>query len=69
MFYKLLEDLRFVIGLLFFFMSAILLFQGIVHPIEPTSENLNLLAGAVMGVFAVSMLVFSWRGRFSDNHK
>ncbi|MDD4004497.1 MAG: hypothetical protein PHW69_04755 [Elusimicrobiaceae bacterium] len=54
---RLLDDLRFPIGLLFLIFSVILTIVGIILPLKPGSgTNLNLFAGGVMGVFALFML-------------
>ena len=57
---RLLDDLRFPIGLLFSIFAVILLALGIVSPeLRDGGVNLNLFAGLVMGAFALFMLVTS----------
>jgi len=57
---RLLDDLRFPIGLLFIIFSVILIISGFTAPFKPGEEiNLNLWAGAVMGIFALFMLITS----------
>lgn len=54
---RLLDDLRFPIGLLFSIFAAILLVMGVFSPeVRDGGVNLNLFAGAVMGAFALFML-------------
>ncbi|MFA5161505.1 MAG: hypothetical protein WC421_04590 [Elusimicrobiales bacterium] len=57
---RLLDDLRFPIGLLFLIFSVILVISGMVLPLKPDAEmNLNVVSGLMMGVFALFMLVTS----------
>lgn len=57
MIYELLDDLRFPIGLLFSIFSVILVYLGLTEPLPNNADlNLNLLAGAAMGVFGLFMI-------------
>jgi len=66
---QLLDDLRFPIGLLFSIFSVILIVVGLVKPQAVTAGldiNLNVSAGAFMGVFGLFMVlsaVWSARGK------
>jgi hypothetical protein len=54
---KLLEDLRFVIGLLFAILGLLVLGAGLLHPTaEPGALNANIVGGVAMTVFAAVML-------------
>ena len=59
--FKLLEDLRFVVGSFFGILSIILVSVGYVDPITSTvgGTNMNLMAGWTMFVFASFMLTWS----------
>ena len=59
MFIKLLEDLRFVIGLFFGVISLILIAVGYVDPqgSQRAGENMNLVSGWMMALFAAFMLM------------
>ena len=64
---RLLEDLRFVVGLLFGIISLILLGVGLLGEAQPHDElHLNLVTGACMGVFALIMLVMAVQGSKTD---
>jgi hypothetical protein len=57
---RLIEDLRFVIGLFFLIISVILLGLGLFSSELPAhGMNLNLGAGAVMAVFSALMLTLA----------
>lgn len=59
-FKKLMEDLRFVIGLFFSLISIILFFIGIsFRPTEDIELNLNWIASSYMGIFAFTMILLS----------
>ena len=59
---RLLEDLRFVIGVFFAILSCILAVTGMLNPpADPSASNLNLAVGGIMGIFAVFMIVLSLR--------
>jgi len=66
---QLLDDLRFPIGLLFSIFSVILIVVGLIRPQVVTAGldiNLNVSAGAFMGVFGLFMAlsaVWSARGK------
>jgi hypothetical protein len=54
---KLLDDLRFPIGLLFIIFGLILTVMGLANPVKMDCDlNLNLLSGIIMDVFALFML-------------
>ncbi len=57
---RLLEDLRFIIGLLFAIIGFLVLGAGLLHPpAAPGTLNANLVGGAVMTAFAVLMLLLA----------
>ena len=61
---KLLEDLRFVIGLLFAILGLLVLGAGLLHPAgEPGALNANIVGGVTMTVFAALMLTLALLGR------
>lgn len=61
---KLLEDLRFVIGLLFAILGLLVLAAGLLQPAtEPGALNANLVGGVTMTAFAVVMLALALLGR------
>jgi hypothetical protein len=61
---KLLEDLRFIIGLLFAILGLLVLGAGLLHaPTAPGALNANLLGGAAMTAFAVVMLALALLAR------
>lgn len=53
-----LEDLRFVIGLFFGVLAAILIGTGL---LIPHPQHLNLITGVCMGVFSAIMVLLSIR--------
>jgi crotonobetainyl-CoA:carnitine CoA-transferase CaiB-like acyl-CoA transferase len=60
----LLEDLRFIIGLLFGIIGVMVLVAGIFNaPAVPGVLNADLVGGAVMTAFAVLMLLLALLGR------
>lgn len=61
---KLLEDLRFIIGLLFGILGLLVLGAGLLHPpAAPGVVNANLLGGIAMTAFAAVMLALALLGR------
>ncbi len=52
---RLLEDLRFIIGLLFAILGVLVLGAGLLHPVA-SGVNANLVGGGAMTAFAVLML-------------
>ncbi|HLE01821.1 MAG TPA: hypothetical protein VJB59_16290 [Bdellovibrionota bacterium] len=58
---KYLDDLRFIIGVLFMIFALILVVLGITEPVVPGRLNLNLYTGLFMAVFSGGMLFFSVR--------
>ena len=56
---RLLEDLRFIIGLLFAILGVLVLGAGILHPAAPGGVNANLVGGGTMTAFAVLMLALA----------
>jgi len=61
---KLLEDLRFVIGLLFAILGLLVLGAGLLHPAtEPGALNANLVGGIAMTAFAGVMLALALLGQ------
>ena len=57
---KLLEDLRFVIGLLFAILGLLVLGAGLLHPAtEPGALNANIVGGVTMTAFAALMLALA----------
>ena len=54
MLYRLLEDLRFVIGVFFALISCILAVTGFMN-----GTSLNIQVGGLMGIFAVCMIALS----------
>jgi hypothetical protein len=59
MFIKLLEDLRFVIGMFFLIVSVIILSVGYIDPEASTrfGQNMNLFGGWLMGAVSAFMLL------------
>ena len=65
---ELLEDLRFFIGLFFLIVGAILIAQGLIHPVETAGVNLNFDVGLgflVFSFFALLMVFIGFRNRAS----
>lgn len=61
---RLLEDLRFIIGLLFAILGLLVLGAGLLHPpAAPGALNANLLGGVVMTAFAMVMLALALLAR------
>jgi hypothetical protein len=61
---RLLEDLRFVIGLLFAILGLLVLGAGLLHPAaEPGTLNANIVGGVAMTAFAALMLTLALLGR------
>ncbi len=64
---QLLDDLRFPIGLLFSIFSVILIIVGLIKPQTVAAGidiNLNVSAGAFMGVFGLFMVLSAmWSAR------
>lgn len=56
---RLLEDLRFIIGLLFAILGVLVLGAGILHPAAPGTLDANIVGGVAMTVFAAVMLVLA----------
>lgn len=56
---RLLEDLRFIIGLLFAILGLLVLGAGVLHPPEAGTTNANLVGGLAMTAFAVLMLALA----------
>ena len=60
---KLLEDLRFVIGLLFAILGLLVLGAGLLHPpTAPGDLNANVVGGVAMTGFAAVMLLLALLG-------
>ncbi len=53
---RLLEDLRFIIGLLFAILGVLVLGAGVLHPVATGDVNANLVGGGAMTAFAAVML-------------
>jgi hypothetical protein len=61
---KLLEDLRFVIGLLFAILGLLVLGAGLLHPpAVPGDLNANIVGGTAMTGFAALMLALALLAR------
>jgi hypothetical protein len=61
---KLLEDLRFVIGLLFAILGLLVLGAGLLHPATaPGTLNANIVGGVTMTAFAALMLALALFGQ------
>jgi hypothetical protein len=61
---RLLEDLRFVIGLLFAILGLLVLGAGLLHPAaEPGALNANIVGGVTMTAFAALMLALALLAR------
>jgi hypothetical protein len=60
---KLLEDLRFVIGLLFAILGLLVLGAGLLHPAAPDGLNANIVGGVTMTAFAALMLALALHAR------
>ncbi len=56
---RLLEDLRFIIGLLFAILGVLVLGAGILHPVATGGVNANLVGGGAMTAFAALMLALA----------
>ncbi len=54
-----LEDLRFIIGLLFGILGVLVLGAGLLHPVATGGVNANLIGGGVMTAFAALMLALA----------
>ncbi len=61
---KLLDDLRFIIGLLFAILGLVVLATGLAAPgaAAPGTVNANLVGGVAMTAFAALMLVLAVLG-------
>ena len=55
---RLLEDLRFIIGLLFAILGLLVLGAGLLHS-TPGAVNANLVGGVAMTLFAALMLALA----------
>ncbi len=58
---RFLEDLRFIIGLLFAIIGLLVLGAGVLHPAAaaPGTLNANLVGGAAMTLFAALMILLA----------
>jgi len=56
---RLLEDLRFIIGLLFAILGLLVLGAALLHPPAAGTVNANLVGGLAMTVFAALMLALA----------
>lgn len=64
---RLLEDLRFIIGLLFAILGVLVLGAGLLHPpAAPGAINANLVGGVAMAAFAALMLGLALFARPTD---
>jgi hypothetical protein len=56
---RLLEDLRFIIGLLFAILGLLVLGEGLLRPPASGAVNANLVGGLAMALFAALMLALA----------
>ena len=65
-------DIRMPIGLMFLIIGALLAGYGLTQPAEAfkasLGHNLDLIWGAVMGLFGLGLLGLVWRERPSSGH-